>query len=127
MPLASPWARRDRLLPSLFFPVMLFFELRLTLPESSLAVAPVRAVEVDDVCGFVCDEEREGTVSRDRFFFGLSGTLRLEASAFCSIGSLWSFKVPRFEGVRVGRVGGIPEDEGAENAVSAATISQSGW
>lgn len=43
------------------------------LSAGSPAVAPVNAVEVGDDCSLVCDDDRDGTLSKDRFFLGCSG------------------------------------------------------
>lgn len=47
------------------------------LPVGSLAVTPVSAVEVGDDCSLVCDDDREGTFSRDRFFPVCAGAPKL--------------------------------------------------
>lgn len=65
------------LLPFRLLPVRLFLALLPAVTVSSVAVAPVKAVEVADGSCLVCDDDLDDTFNSERFFFGFSGTGRL--------------------------------------------------
>lgn len=92
------------------------------LSAGSLAVAPVSAVEVGDDCSLVCDDDRDGTLSKDRFFLGCSGardvadelcpSLR-EADAVRTTLPPSSVDTTALIGVLVGGVGDRPNETAA--------------
>ena len=98
---ASACARLDRLLLDLldsrFFFRRLFFEPRSKLPASSIAVVPVKAVDSVGLLSLWFEEDRDGTLNKDRFFFGFSddpdvvGSPASGASFLVSTGSLPAF------------------------------------
>lgn len=79
------------------------------LPVGSLAVAPVSAIEVGE--DWTCEDDREGTLSRDRFVVGCPGAARVEEEACpsaCRLGAVLTTFPPspgRADDVLVGGVG----------------------
>lgn len=90
--------------------IMLPFELRSMLPAGSLAVTPVNAVEVGEDCS--CDDDRDGTLSKDRLLVNCPGAAKVDEEACpsaCKLGAVLTKFPPsptRADDVLIGGVGG---------------------